>query len=378
MNPDRCADFGRFGGRVWLNCAHQGPLPRVAVSAAYEAIRLKARPYLIRDDDFVALPKSLKQSIARLIGSAEEDIILGNSASYGIHLLRNGIQWRSGDEILLVQGDFPATIYPWLGLQERGVRVRTLEPRGLSLAPDEVASSLTPSTRLLCASWVNSFNGSVLDVRGIGQLCKTHQIIFVVNGSQGVGALQINVRAEPIDALVSCGYKWLCGPYATGFCWITPELRNQLTPSQTYWLPHVWGQENLTDYRLKRDLGSASFDIFCTANFLNFMPWRASIDYLLSIGIAGIEEHNRATVDRLASAIDKKKYRIISPSDRARRSAIVVLSHVEQNRNGDLHAALAASGIDIAIRNGNLRLSPHIHNASTDIERAVSTLNSFS
>ncbi len=109
---DRYAtDFGPFDGRVWFNCAHQGPLPRTAVAAAQEAIRQKANPPVIEDDDFVSVPGSLKASLARLIGGSPEDIILGNSASYGLHILRHGIEWRDGDEVLLVSGDFPATIY---------------------------------------------------------------------------------------------------------------------------------------------------------------------------------------------------------------------------------------------------------------------------
>jgi selenocysteine lyase/cysteine desulfurase len=378
MNPTYAEDFGTFDGRIWFNCAHQGPLPQVAVAAAEQAIRQKVTPHLIRDEDFNVVPNALKSSLARLVGAVPEDIILGNSASYGLHVLRNGIAWRSNDEILLVNGEFPATIYPWLGLQESGVRVRFLTPRGLALAPDELAREVTRSTRLLCVSWVNSFNGSVLDLGAVGRVCREHGVIFVVNGSQGVGALQINVGSEPIDALVSCGYKWLCGPYGTGFCWVKGELRNQLKPSQTYWLPHVWGQENLTDYKMREDIGSASFDVFCTANFLNFVPWQASTDYLLEVGIAEVEKHNRKLVEALVNGIEKAKYHLINASECSRQSAIVVVSHVVDQRNSKIHAALAKAGIDIALRNGNLRFSPHLYNTVDEVRRLVSVLNSVS
>ncbi len=378
MNSSYSEHFGPFDGRIWLNCAHQGPLPCVAVSAAQEAIRKKTDPHLIHDDDFTSVPNALKSSVALLTGGAPEDIILGNSASYGLHILRNGMDWRSGDEILLINGDFPATIYPWLGLQNDGVRVRFLTPHGLSLAADELAPEITPSTRLLCASWVNSFNGSVLDLTAVGQICRKRGVIFVVNGSQGVGGLQINIASEPIDALVSCGYKWLCGPYGTGFCWIKPELRDRLKPSQTYWLPQVWGQENLTDYKLKNDIGSAIFDVFGTANFLNYAPWRASLDLLLHVGVAAIESHNRKLVEALVNGIDQSKYQLISPSAAVCPSAIVVVSRRERERNAEAHALLANAGIDIAVRNGNLRFSPHLYNSLDEVRSAVSILNCMS
>ncbi len=374
---DYASDFGPFGGRVWFNCAHQGPLPRVAVPAAQEALKRKTIPHLIRDEDFTALPNALKASLGNLIGAAAEDIILGNSASYGLHVLRNGIRWQAGDEVLLVHGDFPATVYPWLGLRESGVHVRLLMPRGPSLTADELRREITPSTRLFCVSWVNSFNGSILDLAAVGRLCREHGIVFAVNGSQGVGALQIDVRREPIDALVSCGYKWLCGPYGTGFCWIRPELRNRLKPSQTYWLPHVWGDERMLGYTLKSEIGSAAFDVFCTANFLNFMPWRAAIDYLLGVGVPDIQQHNAALTEKLVSRIKETKYVLISPLDPVSRSSIVVISHKSTKRNSQVHASLSEQGIDVALRDNNLRFSLHLFNTAEEIDRAMSVLDSI-
>lgn len=369
-------DFGPFDGRIWFNCAHQGPMPRSAVAAALRAVRERTCPYLIQDDDFISVPRLLKDSLAQLIGARAEDIILGNSASYGLHALRNGLTWRAGDEVLVVQGDFPATIYPWLGLKEFGVRVRLLTPRGSCLSTGELASETTSSTRVLCVSWVNSLNGSVLDLSAIGEMCRERGIIFALNGSQGVGAFPIDVERQPIDALVSCGYKWLCGPYGTGFCWIKPELRNQLRPNQTYWLPQVWQKHELTDYTWKEERDSAAFDVFCTANFLNFMPWQASVDYLLRIGVPAIETHNRTLVEKLIGGLNRDKFHLISPETGASLSAIVVLSHVRRERNSDIHSTLGRAGIDIALRSDNLRFSLHLYNSLDEVSRAIAILNS--
>jgi cysteine desulfurase/selenocysteine lyase len=377
MSRDYSADFGPFAGRVWLNCAHQGPLPRLAVSAAHEAVCRKTAPHLIRDEDFLVVPKMLKASLGRLIGAAQEDIILGNSASYGFHVLRNGIRWKVGDEVVVVNGDFPAGVYPWLGLQDDGVRVRFVTPRSTPLTAGDIADGITGSTRLVSVSWVNFFDGSVLDLRSVGELCRARCIVLVVNGSQGIGALEIDVRNEPIDVLVSCGYKWLCGPYGTGFCWIRPELRSQLKSVQTYWLPHAWGEANLATYTMRDAIGAAAFDVFCPANFLNFAPWHSSVDYLLSVGIAHVEAHNQTLVDMFTAGIDRSKYRIATPLDSARRSAILTVSHVERERNSQIQALLAASGIDIALRTGQLRLSPHLYNTVEELGRAAEIMNSL-
>src|SRR5687768_15587856 len=106
-------DFESFDGRIWMNCAHQGPLPKVAVDAAQRAIAEKAAPHRIPDESFDEVPARLRETLGKLVGRPRDEVVLGNSTSYGIHLLANGIPWRKGDEILLVHGDFPANILPW-------------------------------------------------------------------------------------------------------------------------------------------------------------------------------------------------------------------------------------------------------------------------
>ena len=111
----------------------------------------KVAPQRMPDSEFDAVPDRLKQELGRLINAPSEEIVLGNSTSYGIHLLANGIPWNDGDEILLVEGDFPATILPWLGLTGRGVTARFVKPSGSVLHPEEIEARFTQKTRLFCA-----------------------------------------------------------------------------------------------------------------------------------------------------------------------------------------------------------------------------------
>jgi selenocysteine lyase/cysteine desulfurase len=106
-------EFGPFDGRAWFNTAHQGPLPRAAVIAAERAAALKAAPHRIGDDDFRDVPERLRGLLAQLVGSSPEEIVLGNSTSHGLHLIANGLSWAKRDEVLVVEGDYPATVLPW-------------------------------------------------------------------------------------------------------------------------------------------------------------------------------------------------------------------------------------------------------------------------
>src|SRR5262249_28820561 len=157
----------------------------------------------------------LRALLARLVGSPPEQIVLGNSTSYGLHLVANGLAWDDGDEVLVIEGDYPATILPWRRLAVQGVKGRPLPPAGESVSAAELAAAITPRTRLLAVTWVDSFTGRALDLGALGEVCRQAGVLLVVNASQALGARAIDVSLTPVDAVISCGYKWLCGPYGT-------------------------------------------------------------------------------------------------------------------------------------------------------------------
>jgi cysteine desulfurase/selenocysteine lyase len=375
---DTAGDFGTFEGRAWLNCAHQGPLPLAAVQAAEAALADKVAPHRLGDEAFAEVPARLKQALGRLAGVPADQVILGNSTSYGLQLLVQGVDWRQGDEVLLVDGDFPATIVPWLPLAERGVKVRLLRPEGGALEAGQLEAELTPATRLFCTSWVFSFTGHAVELAALGRVCRRAGVTFVVNGSQAVGAVPLDLAALPVDALVSCGFKWLCGPYGTGFCWLRPDLLASLTYRPAYWLSHL-AQDDLgqdTGYRLRDDLGAAAYDVPGTANFLTFRPWTASVELLLGLGIDRVAAFDQALVERFLQGLDPDRYRLVSPRQGAARSALIVFGHRQADRTPGLYRRLADAGVDVAFRRGHLRVSPHLYNTAADIDRALEVLGS--
>ena len=110
-------DF-ELGDTVWVNCSHQGPLPKSAIKAIEKATDLKKNPSNLDDSLFKDVPNNLKLKLAQLVNASSNNIILGNSATYFVHLLAEGIPWKKGDEIIVTKGDFPTNILSWLPLQK--------------------------------------------------------------------------------------------------------------------------------------------------------------------------------------------------------------------------------------------------------------------
>ena len=374
-------DFELDHDRVWLNCAHQGPLPRAAVAAAREALDWKINPFELTTERFSGVPVGLKRALGNLIGAPPEEIILGNSASYGIHLLANGIPWRVGDEVLLVRGDFPSVTLPWLGLADRGVQVRFIEPAGPVVEPEEVRQHIRPATRLFCTTWVHSFTGYAVDLAALGDACHSHDVRFVANCAQGMGARPFHAPTSGVDAITSVGFKWLCGPYGTGFCWMKPDLLASLEYNQRYWLARQTAddlQSSADPDVADEDLGARAYDVFGTANFMNFKPWTASIEYLLEQGIERITEHDQRLVSRFIDGLDEAKYDLLSAREGPVRSTLVYVSHKQPDRNPAIYEKLREDGIYVAHRRGRIRVAPHLYNTDEDINRLVAALDELS
>jgi cysteine desulfurase/selenocysteine lyase len=376
---DHTNQFSLDPRHVWLNVASEGPLPRRSNEALQEAIVWKSSPHLLTIPKFQQVPLDLKKTIARLLHVDKEDVILGNSATYGLHLLANGLEFKAGDEIICLQNDFPTDILPWLSLQKKGVIVHQLKAQNHILTPQEIKGAINHRTKLVCLPLVHSFTGHKHDIEAIAKLCRSCGILCIVNLSQAAGAFEIDLDQWEVDGIVCAGYKWLLGPYGTGFCWIRKEVRQQLNYAQNYWIS-LMDEASLNHDGpavLKDDHSSRRYDVFGTANFFNYVPWQASIEYLLSVGISDIHKHNQVLVDRLVDGLDHGAFNLISPRPKAERTNIIVFSNKDASQNGHLFEFLRAKGFYLALWKNILRVSPHIYNTSEQIERLISTLNNY-
>jgi selenocysteine lyase/cysteine desulfurase len=213
----------------------------------------------------------------------------------------------------------------------------------------------------------------------VGKVCRVKGVKVALNCSQGIGAIPFDVQAGYADALTCVGFKWLCGPYGTGFCWIEPELRESLSYNQAYWLA-MQTADDLKGVQempvLRDDLGARKYDVFGTANFFNLKPWTEAVNLLSEIGIDNVWAYDQSLIQKLIDGLDPGSYEIISPADPIERSNILIVSHQDEAKNQLLYDKLLKQQVFISLRNGRLRFSPHIFNKPEDIDRALAIMNS--
>lgn len=372
---DRRADFHDFGGVTYLNCATQGPMPRVATAAVEAALDLKRTPYRIRDEDYFLYPDRYREAVARLLGASPEEVAVTDSATAGIMLLVNGLDWREGDEVVIPARSFPANRLPWHSLARYGVRVVPVSEVLDGREVERYEAVLSPRTRVVSIDWVSHGSGLRHDLTRLGDLCRERGILFSVDATQGLGGLSFNLRETPCDLVACAGYKWMLGPYGLGFAWISSALTDQLVLRNINWLA-VRGAEDFNrfaDSDLDLVLNARRFDRNEAASFLDTAGAIASIHYLLEVTPWAIEAHVRALLDRLVAGLPPG-FQAVSALEPRLRSNLLSIAAPTPEATRSAYDRLAVAGVRTGLREGAIRFSPHVYNTPAEIDRVLELL----
>ena len=365
--------FADFGETTYLNCAYQGVFPLSAVARSHEAIDLKCHPERMDKAEYFALPERVRSHLAAIIGGDEKEIALTSGATQGIGVVAAGLELGPGDEVLLAGNNFPANLFTWLHMRRKGVQVNILKSDERPLRPDEVASAFTPNTKVLALDWVNYSTGRRIDLAEMGQLAHERGALFVVDGTQGVGALELNVHELPVDVIAVAAYKWLLGPYGTGFVYVREELLNRLELKVVNWLS-VDGADDfdalpIEDFRLP---GAARiFDIPETANFLNLSAMEASLEFVRGVGAAAVTAHCMELLDHAAEGLQARGHVLINDDRSQLPSPILAFRCRSAEETDNLYAKLKAHHVEVSLRHHRIRVSPYVYNNRDDIARLV-------
>jgi len=366
-------DFSDFSPNIYLDCAYQGPFPRATVARIQHALALKCNPAHLDAEEYFSLPERVRTLFARLIGADTHEIAITNSATQGIGIVATGLGLRAGDEVVIASPNFPSNLFTWLHLRRLGVRVRVIRPAGDHVTPEEVLEELTPRTRVLALDWVSYTGGSRIDLAAFGDLVHRHGGIFVVDGTQGVGALPLKIHALPVDAMVVAGYKWLLGPYGTGFVYLRLGLLDRLELPVVNWMS-VEGSEDfdalpIEDFTLPR--AARIFDVPETPNFLNLYAMEASLEFVAQAGVETVFDHCKRLNERLAEGLRAQGFRLSDAALAQYRSTILGFRADSNESTTALHRHLREQNIAVSLRHGFIRVSPYLYNTEEDINRLL-------
>jgi selenocysteine lyase/cysteine desulfurase len=363
---------------TYLNAAAQSPLPRVALHAAAQALEWKKFPHTMPEGVYFELPNRIRTSLATLIGGAAEEIAITTGTSSGLAAVAAGLNWKAGDEVLIARGEFPAHFTTWLPMQARcGLKVIVVEPRERFLTADDFIAHIGPRTRLVSTSLVRFDDGVRLDAARIARACHDAGALLLLDAAQSAGAMPIDVRALGADFVTASGYKWLLSPYGTGFFWARAELIEQMRPGPFYWMALEDAEKfhTLSTGVYKLAEGARRWDSPETASFNNLAAMDASLSLLLRIGVETVWEHSRRLTAMMIDRLPRDRFVLASPASADARGTYACVGARKQEKTAHLFEKLRAAQIFVSLREGSLRISPHLYNSERDIDRLLAVLD---
>ena len=165
----RTTEFPWTKDVIYLNAAGIGPLPERTRRAIAEFAALRAAPHRLSEKVLFGTLAESRRLAAMLVNATPEEIALAPNTSYGLNLAARSLPLEPGDIVLVSDREFPANVYPWLALRDRGIIVElaATTPEGW---PDEaylLQRIAHPRVRVLAVSLTQFANGYTVDLGGL-------------------------------------------------------------------------------------------------------------------------------------------------------------------------------------------------------------------
>jgi cysteine desulfurase/selenocysteine lyase len=359
-------DFPILNHGLYANHAAIAPWPRVTTEAVVDFARENSELGPEKYNRWLLRETQLKQRLGVLLNAASaDDIALLKNTTEGICTVANGIDWQSGDNIVIPAGEFPSNRLPWLALKPLGVEVREVDIRACEDPEQALLSKIDKRTRLLSVSAIQWTDGLRLKLKNLGTFCQQHGVLFFVDAIQLLGAMQIDVQDCRIDFLAADGHKWLLAPEGLAVFYSRASSRQQLNLSQHGWRmvdePYQFNRQQWTPSETAARFEAGSPNTLCQA------AMHASVGVLLDTGMPKVEQlisENSALLSKELTGIPGVE--LVRKFDPQRASGIVSFKPPHANPV-EVHRNLKKHGLICAVRGDGVRLSPHFYQAGKPI-----------
>jgi cysteine desulfurase / selenocysteine lyase len=342
--------------------------------------------------DMDAMRSAARPQIATLINCAEEDIALVESTTHGLNLVANSLPLQRGDRVVLCDLEFLEVAVPWVQKRnEVGIEIDTVRNREGRILIDDIAAAVTAETRAVVISSVQWSNGFRCDLDPLSRLCRERGVFLIVDAVQHVGAIPLDVKQTTVDAIACGGHKWLMSPFGCGFLYLRPSFREKLDPPLAGYLSVAdpeggWGTYFRTpaitpvrDYEFVR--GARRWETGGTANYPGAIGLAEAVGLINDIGVENVGLHVLSLTDYLIQALHRLSLRVVTPEEREHRSGIVTFTLDRLENNIALTDFLQEQKVLVSIRYtshvGGVRISCHLFNNTSDIDRLVELVSAF-
>lgn len=357
----------------YLNCGYMSPLAIEVSEAIAAGAKLKASPWSYKAPDFFSCCEHYRDRAAAIMGAHPDSVAIIPSASYGLATAAKNIAVARGQKIVLLADQFPSNLYVWREkAADVGADIVTVARDENAAWTEAVLDAIGGDTAIVAVPHCHWADGRLVDLVAVGAKCREFGAALVLDLTQSLGALPIDLQVVQPDFAVAACYKWLMGPYSIAMLYAAPRY-HQGKPIEYSWINRAGSEDfsRLVDYRDDYQPGARRFDMGEKSNPPLLMGASAAIDMLTRWGVANIAETLAAKTLGIADAA--RAIGLSAPQTDIRATHFLALGFP-----GDVPAGLtdrlAAENIFVSQRNRSLRITPHVYNNDEDAEKLISVL----
>jgi selenocysteine lyase/cysteine desulfurase len=315
----------------------------------------------------------LRASFAALIGARPTDVAVASSATELIGSLAWALMPEAGRTIVTTEIVFPTTAYPWSRVaRHTGASVRFVAANNGVIDEDALVAAIDDRTAVVSICSVEYSNGQCYDLGRVAAAARRVGAFLMVDASQSLGSVPLDVGATPVDAIVTTSYKWLCGPFGVGLLYLAPDWQSRLDPGLVGFRSHA----DLYDLRADRCVphNDARRFEFSTMAYGCAIGLAVAIEYLRRVGVDRALAHDLYLAGRLVEGLRAMGAEIVAPAGKALATPIVGARFPGRDPKAVVRR-LGEAGVVVSPRRDLVRFSPHLYNDEADIDRALDALS---
>jgi selenocysteine lyase/cysteine desulfurase len=356
---------------AYFNTASLSPVLRSVREAGESALRQRARPWEIGEADWFTDVERLRALAGQLVGGDAEGIALVPATSYGFAVAAANLPVTAGQQILVLADEYPSGTYTWRGLAERtGAGIRTVSRAPGQTWTEAVLAAIDERAGIVSVPNVHWTDGGLIDLERVAARTRAAGARLVIDASQSLGVMPLDVTALRPDFVVAVGYKWLLGPFGRGYLWVAGEHRDG-RPLEENWIVREGSDDfaRLVDYRDEYLPGARRYDQGARTLFELTPMAIAALEQVLAWGPSRIGDALATVTAEIATRLAGAGVTASEP-----RGPHLLGLHIPGGAADRVAAELKAANCFVARRGDAIRVAPHLHVTQADVDRLVTTL----
>jgi selenocysteine lyase/cysteine desulfurase len=358
---------------AYFNAASLSPVLRSVREAGESALRRRARPWAIGEADWFGDVERLRTLAGWLVGGDADGIALVPATSYGFAVAAANLPLEAWQQVLVLAEEYPSGVYTWRRVAERtGAGIRTVTRAAGQTWTEAVLAAIDERVGIVSVPNVHWTDGGLVDLEQVAARTRAAGARFVVDASQSLGVMPLDVAALRPDFVVSVGYKWLLGPFGRGYLWVAEEHREG-RPLEENWILRAGSDDfaRLVDYRDEYLPGARRYDQGARTLFELTPMAVAALEQVLAWGPPRIAAALAAVTAGIATRIAAAGVGVTATEPRGPH---LLGLRVPAGATARVAAALKDANCFVARRGDAIRVSPHLHVTQADIDRLVTIL----